>query len=71
MAICRFSPQSDVFVSLSESGQVECCACRLNKRATYATPLRQEMIAHLKEHLAAGHKVPPEAIVELADPSKW
>lgn len=71
MAICRFSPSSDVFVSLEDDGNVECCACRLQERTTYRTPLRQEMISHLKDHLAAGHKVPPEAIVELAHPSKW
>ncbi len=71
MAICRFSPSSDVFVSVEDDGNVECCACRLNNRGTFRTPLRDEMVHHLKEHLGAGHKVPPEAFVELAQPSKW
>ena len=71
MAICRFSPSSDVFVSLEDNGMLECCACRLQDRGTYSTQLRDEMVSHLKEHLAAGHKVPPEAIVELAHASKW
>lgn len=70
MAICRFSPSSDVFVT-EDVSLLECCACKLNNRAIYSTPLRSEMIHHLKEHLAAGHKVPPEAFVELAKPSKW
>lgn len=67
MAICRFSPHSDVFVTLEDSGTLECCACKLNNRTIYSTPLRNEMMHHLKEHLAAGHKVPPEAFVELTN----
>jgi len=66
MAICRFSAQSDVFVTLEDNGLFECYACRLNNRGIYSTPLRDEMVHHLKAHLGAGHKVPPEALVELS-----
>lgn len=71
MAICRFSPTSDVFVTLEENGVLECSACRLNNRGVFSTPLRAEMVSHLKEHLSAGHKVPSEAIEELAHAPKW
>ena len=71
MAICRFGPQSDVFVSVGDNNVLECSACRLNNRETFSTPLRAEMVGHLKEHLAAGHKVPAEAIEELAHAPKW
>jgi hypothetical protein len=66
MAICRFSPQSDVFITVEDNGRIECCACKLNDRGTYSTPLRNEMLHHLKEHLAAGHKVPSQAFVDLS-----
>jgi hypothetical protein len=56
---------------MEDNGLLECCACRLNNRGTYATPLRDEMVHHLKEHLGAGHKVPPEVFVELTQPAKW
>lgn len=65
MAICRFSPVSDVFVSVTD-GRFECCACRLNERETYETRFQQDMVEHLEEHKAAGHKVPPEAISGLS-----
>ncbi|GAA0552533.1 hypothetical protein FHS83_001502 [Rhizomicrobium palustre] len=70
MAICRFGPTSDVFIT-EDGSTLECCACKLNNRAIYSTPLRAEMLHHMKDHLGAGHKVPPEVLVELAQTPKW
>lgn len=71
MAICRFGPSSDVFVANADDGRVECCACRLNDRSTYSTMSKQDMIEHLEDHMAAGHKVPPDAFADLSRRPKW
>lgn len=71
MAICRFGPSSDVFLSYADDGQVECIACRLNARATYRTADKAAMVDHLENHLAAGHKVPPDAFADLTRRPVW
>jgi len=73
MSFCRFAnseykigeftiPKSDVYVIESDWFGIECCGCRLypEKRIGYNT--YSEMIAHLKEHIRAGHTVPDHVI---------
>lgn len=71
MAICRFGPNSDVFLSYADDGQVECIACRLNARATHRTTDKAAMVDHLEDHLAAGHKVPPDVFADLTHRPVW
>jgi len=56
---------SDVYVYDSALGGFECCACKLD--ATVAFLTRSGMIAHLQEHIAAGHVVPAYAIERLQE----
>lgn len=70
MAICRFSPQSDVFVDYGAEGRLECIACRLDGRSTYRALDKRAMIEHLEEHQASGHKV-PDAVFEEIDQNAW
>lgn len=69
MSYCRFSEHSDVYVFLSDNGGWECCRCCFESRPGEAVfkkfPTIEGIIAHLREHKAAGHKVPDEAIEEL------
>lgn len=66
MSICRFQPfadagpQSDVYVYEDRDGWV-CCGCRLGQVSLSVSEPAQ-MIAHMREHVAAGHKVPAHAL---------
>lgn len=55
----RFGWDSDVYVYASSTGMV-CCGCWLNHRGDWHDVDR--FIAHLHEHVAAGHEVPPELL---------
>lgn len=79
MSYCRKGKDSDVYVVLTEDGQGssvwECLGCPLapEEDVGLGAPLlgttrmhsRMGMIAHLGEHLAAGHRVPGKAVVRL------
>jgi hypothetical protein len=63
MSYCRFS-HADVYVFLAVGGYLECCACRLDENNwTHAST--DAMVAHLREHIAAGHVVPDDVIPAL------
>jgi hypothetical protein len=72
MAFARLSPTSDVYVFTTVDSGVQCCGCALDR-----TPERKNqfvnftdfetLAAHLRQHQAAGHKVPPE----LLDPGLY
>ena len=73
MSYCRFS-DGDVFMYPSlKTGKIVCCACRLNRKDNWGqhpdTVLsgKKEAIAHLKEHIYAGHKVPKYATDRLKE----
>lgn len=55
MAYSRFS-YADVYIYMSFSGTLECCACRLGDEWSFDST--EAMIAHIAEHRAAGHDVP-------------
>lgn len=62
MAYCRFS-EGDVYLYRNAIGIFVCSGCKLRDTtylADYAAAL-----AHLREHVAAGHRVPQEAFDEL------
>ncbi|OLC10195.1 MAG: hypothetical protein AUH39_02680 [Chloroflexi bacterium 13_1_40CM_67_9] len=71
MSYARFGPDSDVYVYASTAGGVECCRCRFiaetqePPRNNAVMVDEDEMIAHLKKHRRAGHRVPNEAFEEL------
>ncbi len=67
MAVCRFDANSDVYVYYDVNGGICCCGCQLNDREIVLLKDEQEMIAHLERHRQAGHRVPDEALQELAD----
>ena len=68
MGYARFS-YADVYVFLSCYGQLECCGCwlRTEENPSIATSFyeTEEMLEHLKLHIAAGHNVPEETIEDL------
>jgi hypothetical protein len=70
MSYCRFS-DGDVYMYPTNKG-IECCACKLTRRnanyGLYENKLfdtEEEALAHLKEHIKAGHRVPEYAIEML------
>jgi len=65
MAVCRPGPDSDVYVVYSAGGGIECRECALHKESGFNAPDEAAMISHLKDHAAAGHKVPSEAFERL------
>ncbi len=65
MSVCRWSDESDVYVYYSVYRGVDCCSCRLGNAKTFNAGDEPEMIAHLEQHQAAGHRVPPDAFEEL------
>jgi hypothetical protein len=65
MAVCRLGPNSDVYVVYKADGGIECHGCALFKDRGFNAPDEAAMISHLKDHAAAGHKVPSEAFERL------
>ena len=65
MAVCRLGPDSDVHVFYIAGGGIECRGCILFKDRGFNAPDEAAMISHLKEHAAAGHKVPSDAFERL------
>ena len=65
MAVCRLGPDSDAHVYYNRAGGIDCCGCALSNGDTFNAPDEVVMISHLKEHKAAGHKVPAEAFERL------
>jgi hypothetical protein len=64
MSYCRWSERSNVYVYDDVSGGTTCCGCALN-RGSLNVATHAEMVAHLREHIAAGHLVPDDVIPEL------
>lgn len=64
MSYCRFS-EGDVYVFQTTAPRaLECCACIMSEHSQrFGT--RSEMIAHLREHEAAGHSIPGGVIEGL------
>lgn len=70
MSYCRFS-EADVYVYADVYGGVVCCGCWLseNIETFYSAP---DLIAHLRDHLAAGHDVPERLLdAEMYDPEDF
>lgn len=68
MSYARFGQdKSSVYVYLSVKGHLECCGCMLDEtgNASWVYPDTDSMIAHLREHIAAGDTVPDNVIPEL------
>ena len=64
MSYARFGWEgSDVYVYLDVGGYLACCGCCLSDYWRHDDTA--SMIAHLREHQAAGHHVPEETIAEL------
>lgn len=56
MSYSRFGDRSDVYVFLDVSGTLTCCGCQLEGRRSFDSTV--QMVDHLAEHRAAGHRVP-------------
>lgn len=69
MSYCRFGGDSDVYVYPTDDG-AECCACLLEDGDTAFYETSAGMLGHLVDHIAAGHKVPAEALQRLIEEMK-
>ena len=66
MSYSRFgTDDSSVYVYADCDGYVACCGCILDKRWDYHSA--DEVVAHMEEHVAAGHVVP----AHLLDPALY
>ena len=65
MSFVRFSEHSDLYIYSHYLGYIECCGCSLY--GTYEAHSLEDLILHVKEHRAAGHKVPKEFEESLAE----
>lgn len=54
MSYARFT-DGDVYVYAAVGGYVSCCGCLLGDKWDFHSP--EEIVAHLREHVEAGHKV--------------
>ena len=67
MSYARFGWEgSDVYVFLSVDGCLECCACSLNPESE-CFDSTDAMLAHLREHVAAGDTVPEHTFARLEE----
>lgn len=64
MSYCRFGEGSDVYM-FSDGTEWECCGCKLNDGGSIGLATLTAAIEHLEKHIAAGHKVPENAIARL------
>lgn len=62
MSYCRFA-DGDAYVYRSGREGIFCCGCRLGK--DFVAKNSSEMLAHLREHIKAGDKIPQHAIDRL------
>lgn len=64
MAYCRFS-DGDVYLYHSSNGGIVCCHCCLKDDPFSPDdpifPRRSEVLSHIDDHRAAGHRVPGRA----------
>ena len=63
MAYARWGGVSDVYVYDTVGGMV-CCGCRMEDSG-YGPTSKVEMLAHMKDHIEAGHTVPSSCIERL------
>jgi hypothetical protein len=73
MSYARFGWDGDVYVFMSVSGWLECCACFLNHGElweSFQASDTQTMIDHLKKHELSGHDVPKNIYKDLWDDDK-
>ena len=64
MSYCRFTRGvSDLYIINTSYGVIQCLGCPLHGSVSIET--RTEMIAHVKEHIEAGHLVPPYVLQRL------
>ena len=69
MSYCRFGA-SDLYVFLHSDGHLTCCACKLLSEPDtwgkdFDASKTRDMVAHVEEHIKAGHSVPGELISDL------
>lgn len=67
MSYCRFG-EGDVYVFMSVSGWLECCACSLAKddeSVFFQAHSTQEMVDHLNKHIEDGDRVPKDIFDDL------
>lgn len=66
MSYCRFL-EGDVYVFMSVSGWLECCACLLDAEEMHSLQFysTQDMLEHLDAHRAANHHVPDHVYEDL------
>ena len=69
MAYARFSADSDVYVYADVRGGYVCERCP-DVGSTFTCGTALELVAHLKEHVARGERVPDEAFEELGRESE-
>ncbi len=66
MSYARLGKDSDVYVYESETA-LTCQWCALKFNGQNFTGTREEMIAHLLEHMGAGHLVPKHTLDALRE----
>lgn len=67
MSYARLGPDSGVYVFAAVTGGIECCGCALADDGWPTFDTYSATLAHLEEHVAAGHAVPPSAIARLRE----
>ncbi len=69
MSVVRWSENSDLYIYYSDQG-IACCGCGANGNHTIYCETEAEMIDHIREHIAAGDKVPAHVIPALMEPEE-
>lgn len=70
MSYARWGLASDVYVFAHYLGYVDCCDCVLGHPGDLHSAA--DVVAHMREHVAAGHRVPAHLLDESEyDPSDF
>jgi hypothetical protein len=71
MAYCRFGPDSDLYIldtglftGEPRLSGLWCCGCQISVKDPHGLTAK-EMIEHVTNHVAAGHKVPTRLLKRL------
>jgi hypothetical protein len=57
MSYSRWSATSSVYVFAHVNGQIQCCGCLFLDDDSFDAWSTAEMVAHIREHIAAGHTI--------------
>ena len=62
MSWVRWGNDSELYIFETVSGKIQCCGCPFDWPRSFEASSLEEIVSHILEHTAAGHRVPKDLI---------